>query len=561
MIQKSGQFLCAYFAASDNVDITELTEHLKKKLAAYMVPSVFMQLDKIPLTSNGKVDKKSLPEPKATERRTVGAEAKTDNEKLFCDMFSSALGLDKVYADDDFFEIGGTSLSASKIAMKCMTMKLPIVYKDVFDYSTPCKLAAFLDQQQGTKQEKTIQTAIVQTDKREDLYDVLKHNCSAEVDDITYTDIGTVLVTGATGFLGIHVVRKLIDSDTKKIYCLVRKGHSISAEDRLKLMLMYYFDNDFSDLFGSRLIACDGDITEEGLADKLAGLDFDTVINCAVCVKHFSNSDILERVNVHGVENLIDICLKLDKKLVQVSTASVAGTSKNGSISENVVLRENMLDFGQSLENRYVNTKWQAERAFLTAVRDKGLRGKIVRVGNLMSRNEDGEFQANFRTNGFMNRLRAFAAVGCFPVSLMDSLAEFSAIDSTAQAIIQLAGTPDKFTVFHANSCHPAHLANVIAILQRKNISIDIVSAKKFDEELAVALADEKRNMLVSALISYNTHDASQRIIDSDNSFTVKALYRLGFSWPLISESYIEKAMDALITLGFFDSTVNLHNQ
>ena len=112
MIQKSGQFLCAYFAASDNVDITELTEHLKKKLAAYMVPSVFMQLDKIPLTSNGKVDKKSLPEPKATERRTVGAEAKTDNEKLFCDMFSSALGLDKVYADDDFFEIGGTSLSA-----------------------------------------------------------------------------------------------------------------------------------------------------------------------------------------------------------------------------------------------------------------------------------------------------------------------------------------------------------------------------------------------------------------------------------------------------------------
>ena len=56
-------------------------------------------------------------------------------------------------------------------------MKLPIVYKDVFDYSTPCKLAAFLDQQQGTKQEKTIQTAIVQTDKREDLYDVLKHNC------------------------------------------------------------------------------------------------------------------------------------------------------------------------------------------------------------------------------------------------------------------------------------------------------------------------------------------------------------------------------------------------
>ena len=551
-----GSFLCGYYVAEQPVDEAKLTAHMKETLTEYMIPGVFVHLTELPLTVNGKVNKKALPEPKAAERKTAGIEARTENEKLFCDMFAAALGLDKVYIDDDFFEIGGTSLSASKIAMKCMTMKLPIVYRDVFDNSTPQKLAAFLEKAQGITHEDIVPVQTTgRTAEREELYDVLCHNCSEEADDITYTDIGNVLVTGATGFLGIHVVRKLIESDTKKIYCLVRKGKTTSAEERLKLMLMYYFDDTFDDLLGRRLIAVDGDITDSELIDRISGIAFDTVINCAACVKHFTNSDILERVNFHGVENLIDICLKLNKKLVQVSTVSVAGNSTNGSVPENVVLKENMLDFGQTLENRYANTKWQAEKALLTAVRDRGLRGKIVRVGNLMSRDEDGEFQANFRTNGFMNRLKAFAAVGCFPVSGMDMRAEFSAIDYTAQAIIRLAGTPDKFTVFHANSCHPAHLANVIGILQRKGIKIDIVSKEQFGKALSEALADDTRNMQASSLISYNSHDISQRAIDRDNSFTVKALYRLGFSWPLISERYIETAMDALITLGFFDGT------
>lgn len=134
--EKAGQYLCAYFAASTKVENDELTAHMAKSLAKYMIPSVFVQLDAIPLTANGKVDKKALPEPvfEAEERDYVAPT--TELQKKLCAMFAYALGTDRVGVTDNFFEIGGTSLTASKIAMKAMTENLPIAFKDIFDYPT-----------------------------------------------------------------------------------------------------------------------------------------------------------------------------------------------------------------------------------------------------------------------------------------------------------------------------------------------------------------------------------------------------------------------------------------
>ena len=85
---------------------------------------------------------------------------------------------------------------------------------------------------------------------------------------------------------------------------------------------------------------------------------------------------------------------------------------------------ENDLYIGQSITNEYIRTKFLAERVVLEAVAD-GLDGKIMRVGNLMSRDSDGEFQINFITNGFLRSLRGYKAVGKFPIGGMHEVAEF----------------------------------------------------------------------------------------------------------------------------------------
>lgn len=64
---------------------------------------------------------------------------------------------------------------------------------------------------------------------------------------------------------------------------------------------------------------------------------------------------------------------------------------------------------------------------------------KVIRVGNLMRRHSDGEFQINFIANGFMRTLRGYAVIGKFPVSAMDDSVEFSPIDCTAEAIVHLS--------------------------------------------------------------------------------------------------------------------------
>ena len=546
------QYLCGYYAADRPVDTETLKSYMKKYLTDYMIPSVFVHLTAMPMTHNGKVDKRGLPEPAAAEAARTGRAPANEMERKFCEIFALALGRESMFADDDFFLLGGTSLSASKIAMRCMTEKIDVVYSDVFEYSTPEKMAAYVSGMRSVR-EAAAPAAAEQAGEREPFYDVLQYNTSAHVGEISHGEIGNVLVSGATGFLGIHVVRTLLKNGSGKIYCLVRKGRQQSAEERLKMMLMYYFDDTFDDAFGGRLIPVDGDITDGNLKDSLADCDFDTVINCAACVKHFVRDDLLDRVNVRGVENLIEICMAGGERLVQVSTVSIAGESVDGHIPEECKLTENKLYFGQNLDNKYAETKFRAEKAVLEAVR-KGLRGKIIRVGNLMGRESDGEFQINYGTNGFMKRLRAYSIIGCYPVGSMDAAAEFSPIDSTAEALVTLAGTPDRFTVFHAYNCHHVHMANLLDAMAQNGIHIETVDDAVFEARFQQMLGDESRNMEISGLIAYmNNGKTNRRYVGWDNSFTVKALYRLGFSWPLTAERYMNKAVRTLSTLGFFD--------
>jgi len=170
-----------------------------------------------------------------------------------------------------------------------------------------------------------------------------------------------------------------------------------------------------------------------------------------------------------------------------------------------------------------------------------------------MSRDSDGEFQINFNTNAFMKQMKSYVKLGFFSVTDMDTKIEFSPIDMVAKAVVILAGTPDQFTVFHVNNCHKVHMANVLKSMRDEGMPVEIVSKKVFDQRFMEALKDESKAEYVSGLISYlGNAGESRRFIGADETYTIKALYRLGFSWPLISEQYIDRAFEALKTMRFF---------
>ncbi|WP_288175311.1 non-ribosomal peptide synthetase [Sporofaciens musculi] len=548
------QFLCGYFVAESQIDRQKLTCFMQKYLTPYMVPSVLMQLPELPLTNNGKVNKRALPEPEYTTENQNYVKPRTELQRKLCEIFEMALGAEQIGIEDDFFENGGTSLSASKVAMKCMSAGLPVSYADLFDYKTPLSLERHIQELNQAESEDETEGG---EDKEGSLEKILGRNSVEYVDEIRPSKAGSILLTGANGFLGAHILKHLIDNGDQVIYCLLRKGKALSLETRLKSMLVYYFSNPYEELFGSRIRLIEGDITDSAKVDGLKVYDFEQIINCAACVKHFSADDTLEKVNYQGVLNLIHLCKETGRELIQISTVSIAGENVAGRFPVEKRLHENELYFGQSLTNKYIDTKFRAEKAVLEAALE-GMKGKVIRVGNLMSRVSDGEFQINSVTNGFMRTLRGYVALGKFPVSMLDMPAEFSPIDSTAEAIVRLASSEGDFTVFHAYSSYLIQMADVIEQMNQSGIKVEIVSDEEFQKALEAALENEEKNELISGLIAYSSSDKdnSSVYIDADNGFTTKALYRLGFKWPMPDGDYLKNALTALETLGFFDGRI-----
>ena len=552
VIEKGGnKYITAYYTG-EIIPEDELKLFLNPLIPDYMMPSFFVHLEKMPVTPGGKIDKKALPVPEVTTTAsTAYVEPVTAVQIKLCEIFEKALGIEKVGIEDNFFELGGSSLTASKVAVMCLSKNISIVYADIFKYPTIRELSAIVDNSEAFENPQSENEFSSYNYNR--IQSVISGNVEENVNQVTKEEIGDIMITGATGFLGIHVLKAYLDNYDGKVYCLVRKGKYESMEKRMMHMLMYYFDNPCQELFGERIICVDGDITSKEQVEKFADYKFNTIINCAACVKHFAAGDVLEKINVHGVENLIEFCKNSGRRLIQISTVSVAGEGSDGVPPMSRVFNENDLYIGQNITNEYIRTKFLAERAVLEAV-SSGLDGKVIRVGNLMSRNSDGEFQINFITNGFLRSLRGYEAVGKFPIGAMHEVTEFSPIDSTALAVLRLVQTDRRFTVFHACNSHHIYMADLIYTMRSHGFDIDIVSDEEFEAAVKEFAKNSDDSDVGSGLIAYTAHNENEiYTLDYSNRFTAQVLYRLDYKWPVTDDRYLESAIEALDRLAFFD--------
>ena len=546
------QHLCAYYTADRKIDVDALKEYLSERLAEYMVPTAFMQLDEMPLTPNGKANTRALPEPQLLEAKQDNFVApEGDIEIAIAEAFANVLKREKVGANDDFFKFGGTSLSAIKVVAALMEKGYHVTFKDLFKYKTPRSLAIFIDiMQNSVKPAEAVKvTTVVKGNElpRSAFAKVLEANTLDALRKGEKQTIGNVLLTGATGYMGIHMLHELLRNESGTIHCVLRGRKGLTAARRLRTLFFYYFDGIDEKLFNSRIKVIEGDLTDPNCLEKMP-TDIDTVFNCAANVKHFSAGNDIEKVNVESVRLLVDWCLKNDARLVHVSTASIAGQSVDGVPAASTQLNEYMFDFGQGLDNQYVKSKYDAENIVLTAIRDRGLSAKIMRVGNLAPRNSDGEFQINFKSNAFMGRIAALATLKCVTYSALDEPCEFSPIDSVCQAIRLLAQTPKEMAVFHPYNNHNIPLGDVLDILHTVGVDIKPMEEDDFNAMIQEKLKDEKVVAKLQPLFAYDEDDTQHvvRWLGFDNAYTTQVLRRLGFSWPYTSWDYAERFVNTI---------------
>jgi len=111
------RYLCAYFSADKTVEISGIKDYLSRKLPAYMVPTYFVQVEEIPLTPTGKVNRKLLPDPRKSVGANVANEIRTVEEQKIIEIWANVLGLDaqNISIEADFFNLGGNSLNILKV--------------------------------------------------------------------------------------------------------------------------------------------------------------------------------------------------------------------------------------------------------------------------------------------------------------------------------------------------------------------------------------------------------------------------------------------------------------
>jgi len=126
----------------------ELKQHLRSHLPEYMVPSAFVVLDEMPLTANGKIDRRALPaHEQAAAPQAAAAGARTPTEELLASLWSEILGVQEIGPDDDFFEAGGHSLLGTQVLSRLRkTFQIELPLRALFEASTLSSLARRIDE-------------------------------------------------------------------------------------------------------------------------------------------------------------------------------------------------------------------------------------------------------------------------------------------------------------------------------------------------------------------------------------------------------------------------------
>ncbi|WP_461673153.1 non-ribosomal peptide synthetase [Priestia megaterium] len=563
---KGEKFLCLYFVANREISSKEIGGFLGGVLPSYMIPSQVMQLDKMPLSPNGKIDRKSLPEVELLSAEVDYEPPANEEELIIAETVSNVLGFEKVGVLDNFFDLGATSLKVMRIVSK-LSLNFELSVNDVFRSQCIRELAGnivFKKNQLHNRIEKRKQQILNNEDQNESKevntispfikkqYDVYQENIKSykDLNLLETHDYKNILLCGATGYLGIHLLADLLVNNTANIILLIRANSREEALERLYNKLNFYGLMSNYEKHSKRVQIVLGNIQSEhlgvgNLEYSVLSEEVDCIINTAANVKHIGKYESFYGPNVQGTKNLIDFAeIGKEKHVHLISTYSVA-SGKIPGVDE-YFFTEFDCDVNQQKESYYVETKLLSEKLIIEA-RDRGVVGNIYRVGNLMFQSDTGIFQENIEENAFYSTLRTYINLGVVEENNQKDI-DFTFIDQVSKAFVSLFNKSDLSNeTHHLFNPNQVSYSELFKLFNENGLSTPIVSSLEFLNFISENINKEEYsaefdNLLLRTDTFGKSTNVSDFIITNDK--TEFLLSELGFSWSVLTKEHIEKMLN-----------------
>lgn len=500
------------------ISLTHIKMYLKENLSFYMQPKKIVEIDEIPRNTSGKVHRQALKNLAIEELKVQCSnivKPRTSVELEIYNVIKDCTHTDDFSITDDFLDdLGIDSLSLTSISVALSNYKLGM--QDFYTYSCVQDLAQFIE---NKTKDGGLLVEVDGIDKIDiPMLSAKLTNTKSENPKTNNFDLTTVLLTGVTGFLGIHLLHELLlNKKVKQIYCIIRNKIGIEASERLKKMIDFYYNSDekLFRLIEEKVIILNGEITKPNFnlsedTYMLLQNSVKTVINCAANVKHFSKPEQIRSDNVESVDNIINFCgSKIS--LAHISTLSVAGFKGRSTLDK--IFDENTLYIKQTFNNNpYLVSKFNGEKHILESIRDNGLHAKIFRLGNIMPRKSDGVFQENYSQNIFITAMKTIMNLNVICEEFLDIKVEFSPVDECAISIMNLIND-NTSVIYHILNNNEISIRDILRIYGR---------------------LDSENNELIT-----------NSIIDSDENTT-----------PLKDTNFTNKKFK-IVTLPYFRSIIN----
>ncbi|MBE9205818.1 amino acid adenylation domain-containing protein [Nostoc sp. LEGE 06077] len=547
--QPGNKQLVAY-VVSDNPSLTqnELQSFLKQKLPGYMIPTAFVMMEALPVTTNGKVDRHSLPAPSQEIDLSNFVFPTTPTQKLIADIWSSVLGTTQLGIHHNFFDMGGNSLLTMQVMSllrEALQIELPLRY--LFENPTVGELAAGIDSLQTSQTDITTTTNL-------DLKAETVLDSSIQIPSQTFDynkKPKRILLTGVTGFLGIHLLYELLQQTQTEIYCLIRATNAEDAQHKLQSQLKSY--QLWEGLDRERIIIVVGDLAKNYLGlstsefQRLAS-QIDVIYHCGALVNVIYPYSVLKAANVLGTQEIIRLASEIKvKPLHFISTTSVLSASSQND--GGLILESDLLDQYQTIDNGYVQSKWVAEKLVMQA-RDLGLPVAIYRASRISGHSQ----------TGISNTEDLFCRVvkGCLQTKIVPDIHledNLTPVDYVTKIIVYLSGQKESlgkaFHLVNPESTPIQHLFNLLCSL---GYPMQMIPVEQWHSEISrhSKMSDRDNLRFLSHIIPKTPVKIYQKPkIDYQN--TLNGLVNTGITYPILDQKLLETYISYFISSGFLD--------